>query len=66
MKETNTALEEIKRKESFFRANATNKKAMKSLNVLQRFRSKLNEFNLTSQGEHKGFALEKSAENYGL
>ena len=33
-----------------------------SLDVVQRFQSKLNEFNLTSRGERKGFALEKSAQ----
>ena len=33
--------------------------------MLQRFQSKLNEFNLTSRGERKGFALEKSAEFSG-
>ena len=34
-------------------------------NVLQGFRSKLNEFNLISRGERKGFAFEKSAEFIG-
>ena len=34
----------------------------KPFDVLQRFQSKLNEFHLTSRGESKGFALEKSAE----
>jgi len=29
---------------------------------VQRFQSKLNEFNLTSRGERKGFALEKSTQ----
>ena len=33
-----------------------------SLDVVQRFQSKLNEFNSTSRGERKGFALEKSAQ----
>ena len=38
------------------------KRARKPFAVLERFQSKLNEFNLTSRGERKGFALEKSAE----
>jgi len=33
--------------------------------VVQRFQSKLNEFNLTSRGEREGFTLEKSAEFIG-
>ena len=35
-------------------------------NVLEGFRSKLNEFNLISQGERKGFAFKKSAEFIGF
>ena len=41
------------------------KRARKPFDVLQRFRLKLNEFNLTSRGERKGFALEKSAQFIG-
>ena len=62
MKETNAALDKIERKESFFEQMQSTKRARKPLNVLHRFQSKLNEFNLTSRGERKGFALEKSAE----
>ena len=46
---------------TFFEQMQSTKWARKPLNVLQRFQSKLNEFNLTSRGERKGFALEKSA-----
>ena len=41
------------------------KRAPKLFDVLQRFSSKLNELNLTSRGERKGFAFEKSAEFIG-
>ena len=39
--------------------------AREPFDVLQRFQVKLNEFNLTSREERKGFALEKSAEFIG-
>ena len=48
-----------------FPSNAINKRARKPLvplDVLQRFRSKFNEFNETSQGERKGFTFEKPGE----
>ena len=53
---------ESRKKGILFLANAINKRAKKPFDVVQRFQSKLNEFNLTSRGERKGFALEKSAE----
>ena len=65
MEERNAALEKTERKESFFKQMQETKRAWKRFDVLQRFHSKLNEFNLTSQGESKGFALEESAEFIG-
>ena len=57
------------RKDCCFRENrkkgikCNKQKGRENLNVLQRFRSKLNEFlNLASRGERKGFALEKITE----
>ena len=58
-KERNPALEKTERKESFFEQMRSTKRAQKPFDVLQSFRSKLNEFNFTSRGERKGFALEK-------
>jgi len=65
VKERNAALEKTVRRESFFEQMQETKRARKPFDVLQRFQSKLNEFNLTSRGERKGFALEKSAEFIG-
>ena len=61
------ALEKTKRKESFS-SKCNKQKGRENLDVLQRFRSNLNEFNLTSRGERKDFALslEKSAEIIGF
>ena len=63
MKERNAALEKTERKESFFEEMQWTKKARKPFDVLQRFQSKLNEFNLiivTSRAaEREGFAHEK-------
>ena len=57
---------ENRKKGIIFRANARKPKgARKPFDVLQRFQSKLNESNLASRGERKGFALEKSAEFIG-
>ena len=50
-----------RKKGIIFRAHAINKNDAKTLNVLQRFQSNLNEFNLTSRGDRKGFGLEKKA-----
>ena len=61
----NAALEKTERKGSFFEQMQQTKRARKLFDVLQRFQSKLNEFNLTSRGERKGFALEKSADYTG-
>ena len=58
MKERNAALEKIERKESFS-SKCNKQKGRKPLEVVQHFQSKLNEFNLTSRGERKDFALEK-------
>ena len=49
------------KKEIIFRSNVMTKRARKPFDVLQRFWSKLNEFNETSRGERKGFAFEKAA-----
>ena len=65
MKERNAALEKTERKKSFFHQTQWTKRARKPFDVLQRFWSKLNEFNETSRGERKGFAFEKSAEFIG-
>ena len=65
MKERNAALDKTERKETFFEQMQSTKRGRKPLNVLQRFQSKLNEFNLTSQGDRKGFALEKNVEFIG-
>ena len=65
MKERNAALDKTERKESFFEQMQSTKRARKPLNVLQRFQSKLNEFNLTSQEDRVGVALKKSAEFIG-
>ena len=67
MRERIAALEKTKRKESFS-SKCNKQKGRENLDVLQRFRSNLNEFNLTSRGERKGFALslEKSAEIIGF
>ena len=61
MKERNAALDKTERKESFFEQIQSTKTARKPLNVLQRFLSKLNEFNLTSQEDRVGVALKRSA-----
>ena len=62
MRERIAALEKTERKESFS-SKCNKQKGRENLNVLQRFRSKLNEFlNLASRGERKGFALEKITE----
>ena len=60
------ALEKTKRTESFS-SKCNKQKGRENLDVLQRFRSNLNEFNLTSRGERKGFALalERRAEIIG-
>ena len=65
MKERNATLEKTVRKESFFEQIQETKRARKPFDALQSFQSKLNEFNLTSRGEHKAFTLEKSAEFIG-
>ena len=65
MKERNATLEKTVRKESFFEHMQETKRARKPFDGSQRFQSKLNEFNLTSRGERKGFALEKGAEFIG-
>ena len=65
MKERNAALEKTERKESFFDQMQYRKRAGKPLDVLQRFQSKLNEFNETSGGERKSFTFEKSTEFMG-
>ena len=65
MRERIAALEKTERKESFS-SKCNKQKGRENLNVLQRFRSKLNEFlNLASRGERKGFALEKITEIIG-
>ena len=65
MRERIAALEKTERKESFS-SKCNKKKGRENLNVLQRFRSKLNEFlTLASRGERKGFALEKITEIVG-
>ena len=65
MRKTIAALEKTERKESFS-SKCNEQKGRENLDVLQRFRSNLNEFlNLASRGERKGFALEKSAEIIG-
>ena len=51
--------------EPFFEQMQSTKRARKPFNVLQRFQSKLNELNFTSQGDRVGLALEKSAEFIG-
>ena len=66
MKERNAALEKTEKNESVFDQTQQTKKARKPFDVLQRFCTKLNEFNLiTSQGERKGFAFEKAAQFIG-
>ena len=64
MKGRNAAFRENRKKGVIFLANAI-KRARKPFDVVQRFQSQVNEFNLTSRGERKGFALEKSAEFIG-
>ena len=65
VRERIAALEKTERKESFS-SKCNKQKGRENLNVLQRFRSKLNEFlNLGYRGEHKGFALEKITEIIG-
>ena len=65
MRERIAALEKTERKESFS-SKCNKQKGRENLNVLQRFRSKLNEFlNLASRGKRKGFALEKITEIIG-
>ena len=66
MKERKAAFNrENRKKGTILRATAIKKRARKPFDVLQRFPSKLIEFNLTSRGESKGFAIEKSPEFIG-
>ena len=62
MKGRNAAFRENRKKGIIFLANAINKKGRKPFDVVERVQSKLNEFNLTSRGERKGFTLEKNDE----
>ena len=63
VKERNAALEKTVRRGSFFEQMQCKKqKGRENLSMCCNVsvQSKLNEFNLTSRGERKGFALEKS------
>ena len=53
---------ENQKKEIIFDQMLETKRGRKPFDVLQRFWSKLNEFNETRRRERKGFAFEKSAE----
>ena len=59
MRETNAALLKTERKKSTLIRCYKQKGARKPFDVLQRFWSKLNEFNETRRGERNGFAVEK-------
>ena len=58
MKESNAALDKTERKESFFEQMQSTKRVRKPLNVFPA----IVEWILTSRGDRKGFAIEKSAD----
>ena len=65
MKERKPFLEKTERT-NHFSSKCNKEKGREDLSIMsQLFRSKLKKFNLTSRGERKGFALEKSAEFIG-